>query len=136
MLNPYHVFYVQDHLIVNDVLYIVVTRQVFEVEVGAGNDQGQSLDRLHLTEAIEFKAPDSVAELLDLYHSGDSSWFEGLNLGFLCPLSNGLGKDGKGHTILTYFLNDKQAQTIAPNPSNKVSVKVNKGRFWLVIVTF
>jgi hypothetical protein len=35
-----------------------------------------------------------------------------------------------------HLLKNKQAKTITPNPSNKVSVKVNKGRFWFIVVTF
>jgi hypothetical protein len=49
-------------------------------------------------------APQFVDELFNLCHSlmhynGASSWLEGLNLVTLCPLSNGLGKAGKGHGL-------------------------------------
>lgn len=101
MLNPHHVFNVQDDLVVNDVLDVMVTGQVLKVEVGAGNDQGQGLYRLHFTQSIEVKASDGVTELFDLSHSGASSWFEGLNLGRLYPVSSGLGKAGKGHIDVT-----------------------------------
>jgi hypothetical protein len=60
---------------------------------------------LYLTQAVPFTASQLVDELFNLGHSGASSWFasllasEGLNLGTLCPLSNGLGKTGKGHGL-------------------------------------
>jgi hypothetical protein len=48
---------------------------------------------------MPFTSFDCVSELLYLNHNSASSWFAGLKGGRLCPVSNGLGKVGKGHGL-------------------------------------
>jgi hypothetical protein len=98
ILNPYHILNVKDDLIVYNVHHVrrVIILIAAQIKVSASNNQWQRFDRLNLTQAVPLTAPQFVNELFNLDHSGASSWFEGLNLGRLCPVSNGLGKAGKG----------------------------------------